>query len=314
LALSNLTPYVTPTELLNAPTGIDWTSIPTRNASAASQLAEQTQICWRVTDRIDELAEQVLRATLDTETKRGPDFELTVDQWTGEGVFRTARWPVLAVISGQWTYAASYPPAWTAIAQNQFLVDDVTGYLGATAPGGSGEGSNRIMIAPGVMNWTAGRNGYRVQVTYVNGWPNCGISASGAKPNGPAAADTTIHVDDICGWGVVAGGISGRLYDGSVTEGIMVTSVTPDVANANNGPGLLTLSAGLINAHGLNLRVSAMPSTLQQAALNLATAYARMRGATAIAAQSGKASISSKSNEELMIEAEEIISKYARVI
>lgn len=313
--LANLTPYITPTELINGPTGLDWSSIPTRNASALAQLAEQTQICWRVTDRIDELAEQVLRATVDTETQRGPDFYLTVDMSTQEGKFLTSRWPILAVLSGQWCYSATYPPVWTAIAANQFLVDDIQGYLGSAGPGGSGAGANRIMIAPGNVDWSAGRNGFRVQVMYINGWPNCGITASIAKPNGPASGDSTIHVDDICGWGTQAAGIAGKCYDGASTEGIVVTSVTPDTVGANSGPGLLNLSAALGSAHTLGVRVSSQPATLQQAALNLATAYGRMRGATAVAAQSGRATVTAgKSTEELQIEAEEIISKYARII
>ena len=43
------TPYITPAVLRSAPTGIDWTTIPSRNADARAQQAEQANICLRAT-------------------------------------------------------------------------------------------------------------------------------------------------------------------------------------------------------------------------------------------------------------------------
>jgi len=318
--LGNVTPYITPVEFVNAPLGVDWGSIPARGSTTPN--AEQEMVCWRVTDRMDELAEQVLRAVVVVQQERGPDFTLTVDRWTGEGRLRAAQWPILQVVSGQWRYAADYTNSqWTAIAGNQFQVDDMSGFLGSPFPKAA-RGSQYINIAPGNIDWTQGRNGYRCQVTYVAGHMiNCGVTAgtnsqSQSRPNGPVIGDTSIHVDDICAWGVLAG-THGRVYDGLNTEGILVNSVTPDVANAIKGPGNLNLAVALVNAHPLGTRIAHADASLQQAAFNLAVAYSRIRGATAISPRSaggGSPIPQSKSIEELIVEAEEILSFYKPVI
>lgn len=308
-------PYLGVQELLDAPTGIDWTSIPKRGASADAQRAEQVLHCHRVSDRMDELAGQNLMATVDTEEQQGPDFWLTVDNSTGEGRLVCSRWPILQIVSGQWAPAASYSasgPPWQPIQTWQMRTESpLLGELGSLAPGASAAGPNAIRFAPGIVDWSNGRRGCRIQTTYLNGWPNAVIQASTAKPNGPATGDTTVHVDDITGWT----GVAGRIYDGASTELITASSITPDTAGATSGAGLLNLTAALTFAHAPGVRVSAMPATLQWAGLLLATAMALTRGATAIAAQSVRGTIagSGRSIEDLMVEAETILVPYGRV-
>jgi hypothetical protein len=308
-ALSNLTPYITPVELIDAETGIDWGSFPTRNASGPAQLAAQMRICWAVTEQMDMLVEQTIRSTVVTETKRGPDWDLTVDQWTSEGRFRASRFPILSVLSGQWSDASTYPPQWISIPQNQFLVDDASGYLAGVFSGATGVSSNYINIAPGNVDWTRGRNGYRCQVQYVAGFPNCGVLTTSTT------GVTAWHVDDIAGWGNVPGGVAGRVYDGSLSEGVFVNSVTPDTVGATSGPGTLTLANATSFGHVAGTRITAMPAIFQQAALYLATRLARLRGATAYAVQGRSSSQpASKSLEELLIDAEELLAKFLPVI
>jgi hypothetical protein len=308
-------PYLSIQELITAPTGIDWASIPKRGATAQAQLIEQTQLCLRVSDRMDELASQLLACSVDTQEEQGPDFYLTVDNSTGEGRLICARWPVLNIVSGQWAPAAAYQqggPPWTPIQTWQMRTEGVLlGELGSLAPGASSAGPYVIRIAPGVIDWSNGRRGCRVQVQYENGWPNAFVQASAGKPNGPAAGDSTIHVDDIAGWA----GVAGRVYDGELTESVTATSVTPDTAGAISGSGLLNLGAPLVNAHAPGVRVSAMPATFQWCGLLIATAQALTRGATAITGPSTKGTItgSGKSIEDLMVEAEGIILAYARL-
>lgn len=308
-------PYLSVQELISAPTGIDWASIPKRGASAQDQLAEQTQLCLRVSARMDEIASQNLQATVDTEEQRGPDFWLTVDNQTGEGRLVCSRWPILSIVSGQWAPSASYQqsgPPWTAIPTWQMRTDSVLlGELGTLAPGASAAGPNAILLAPGVVDWSNGRRGCRVQVTYVNGWPNAIVQASTGKPNGPASGDSSIHVDDITGWA----GVAGTAYDGALTEPVSVQSVTPDTTGAIAGPGLLNLAAPLIDPHAPGSRISAMPSSLQWAGLLIATSMALTRGATAIAAQSVRGTLmgSGRSIEDLNVEAEGILLPYARI-
>jgi hypothetical protein len=308
-------PYLSVQELINAPSGIDWTSVPRRGAPADAQLAEQTQLCARVSDRMDELAGQNLQATVNTEELQGPDFWLTLDGSTGEARFVTSRWPVLQIVSGQWAAAAAYSqsgPPWVAIPTWQMRTEgSLLGELGTLAPGASAAGPNAIRIAPGVVSWMNGRRGCRVSLTYLNGWPNAIIQASTAKPNGPAVGDTSIHVDDITGWA----GVAGRVYDGSGTEAVSVASITPDTVGAISGPGLLNLGAALTFAHAPGVRVSAMPATLQWAGVLLATAMALTRGASAIAAQAvrGQQMAAGRSIEDLNVEAETILISYSRI-
>src|SRR5258707_15015855 len=82
------TAYITPDVLRRAPTGIDWTSIPSRRSSTLEQRAEQANMCLRATGMVNSATNQVLRATLDTEFFSGPDWRGTGQQgsWLGGGM------------------------------------------------------------------------------------------------------------------------------------------------------------------------------------------------------------------------------------
>jgi hypothetical protein len=308
VVFSNLTPYITPVELTEAETGIDWASFPVRGASAATQLAAQMRVCWGVTEQMDEIAEQVLRASLVTETVRGPDWQLTVDNWTGEGILRTSRWPILGVVSGQWD-AGNYPPQYQSIPSNRFLVDDISGYLAGVPTGAAARATNRINIAPGVVDWTGGRNGFRVQVSYVAGFPNCGVTTAATTGTKDWA------VDDITGFGATYNVNNVRIYDGGQTESAVISSITPATIGAVSGPGTLHFVNTTVYGHAAGTRITAMPAIFQQAGLYLATRLARLRGATAFAVQRGGGQqLASKTLEELLIDAEEILGKYLQVI
>jgi len=305
--IANRTPYITPVELINAPLGIDWNSMPSRGSTSPN--AEQVQLCWRVTERMDELAEQVLRTTVFLQQERGPDYALVMDRSTFEGRLRCQQWPVLQVISGQWSPSSTYPPAWTSIPVSSFQIDEIIGGPLYSAFPGAARGAQYINIAPGIIDWSSGRNGIRLQVQYIAGHMiNCGLLSAAA------INDSTIHVDDICGWNVVSPA-AGRIYDGASTEGILVTSAVPDTSGAVNGPGVLHLQSNLQEAHALGTRVAQQDANLQQAGFYLAAAYARIRGATTIAPQARGAPITaSKSVQELERMAEDIVKKYGLVV
>ena len=79
------TPYCTPNELVSAPTGISWSTIPPIRVDAGADVAEQVNILGRATAQCDGYVNQVLRATLDTEQISGPDFRVTVMTGSGTG-------------------------------------------------------------------------------------------------------------------------------------------------------------------------------------------------------------------------------------
>ncbi len=277
------TPYITPDMLINAPTGISWSTIPNYDSTPDQQFAEQLNMCWRATHFINGYTGTVMRATIDTEEVLGPDYRLTIDTYnTGLARFIVSRWPVSSVVSAQYTASGTVPPQWTAIPLNQMFIQTpnfVTSGISSTG----GTGSYAIMIGGGNLTWFAGRNGYRVQIQYVNGWAHAGIVENAA------AGSTTLSVDDCAGmmvWDVsnTLTGISMWIYDGANTELVTVESTT-----ATYGPGTVTLAAPTQFGHNgtavESIVMSALPEDIQQAAILHASYQALVRGATAITVQ-----------------------------
>jgi hypothetical protein len=303
------TPYITPQLLTRAPTGISWKTIPDPRATPAEQYAEQTNICARATSMVDTACNQVIRATIDTETHYGPDYYVTLNNQNGVGRIELQRWPILQVLSGQWNAAATFPPDWQPIPGNQFAIErPIIGLYGTSAPSDAGEGGQAVLVAPAYMTWVYGRRGTQIQVTYINGWPHTSLTQ-------PAAAGASVlNVDDCTGWAPVepgGQGATGVLKDGSDQE-----AVTATAASAQAGPGVLTLSAPLLFGHGDNVMLTTIPEQLQQAAILFATAQALVRGATATTIQSisGTGQATAASGSQLEIQAEVLCLPYKRVI
>ena len=184
-------PYISPSTLLSAPTGIDWGTIPPgRNTSPQAKAAEQWNICNRVTDRVNGYCNQVLAATADVELLHGPDFRLTVGPgggggsrgpyWGTSGYNARAlmsRWPILEVT--QVTYCANnvWPRQWQTVPTGYFEPEmPPIGIYGSAAPSGSAYGGQAVLVAPGYVDWRFGRNGFAVQFSYINGWPHAEIT------------------------------------------------------------------------------------------------------------------------------------------
>ena len=256
--------------LISAPTGIAWSTVPFPKASPQQQLAEQTNICNRVTAEIDAYCNQVLRSTIDIEERDGPDYTITVSRRGAR--MALSRWPILSIISAQYCGSAVFPRSWITIPTNMLALEYSTpGVFGSAAPDDAAAGPNAMIIAPGYLDWSNGRNGWRLQVTYVNGWPHCGLT----QPS--VAGATSLQVDDCTGWA----NIIGTVYDGDSTESATVLS-----ASATTGPGTLTLSRSLTYAHPAGRIFTALPGNIQQAAIFFAMAQALTRGTTATTVQS----------------------------
>ncbi len=305
--------------LLSTNIGISWSTFPKAGATEADQLAAQQDICTTVTSEMDTIANMILRAYIDTEDEFGPDFLITMlpNGWA------RFRFPsnILQVVGARWTSASSTnPPNWTNVA-----VADITTEHSITTPSGTivpvgATNLNALLIAPGNIDWSNGRKGFRVQATAVCGFPVAGIDTFAA------ANATSVHVDDITGWWNGTAGARGTIFDPPRREQVTVAGVTPDTAGAISGPGTLTLSAGLKFAHDPELGnavlpdqkilLSSMPQALIMAGYYLATHYGLIRGATAAVMQSGRGQIVSKqgSSQSWYDMAEKVISRYARVL
>lgn len=287
------TPYVTPEQLNQWPTGVMWSTFPPKTGGSpptpAQQYAVLSMICLQATQRADQIVNQPLRSVQTTEELAGPNYRVTVQNSSGNGRFIAARWPVTQVLSVQVAPNSGWPRQWTALPAGNFEPEfPVDGLYGASVPS-AGAGGQSILFAPGYVRWpcgwpgqtTRGRLAFRVSATYLSGWPHACLAQAAS------AGDGTIHVDDCTGW-VITGtnavqiGAAGIIYDalGGGMEPVTCTAVS-----AATGPGTLTLSSPLSYAHGAGIAVSAMPDTVIWAAALLAGRAALIRGATATTIQ-----------------------------
>lgn len=257
---------------------------------------------------IDEFCNQPLRATIDVETLYGPgDFRCQM-QPNGNARLLLSRSPVIEVIGGRVSAAASFPASYQTVPANQFRVEkNLIGVYGTTAPGNSGGGGQSVLMAPGWLSWIFGRLSTLVEVTYLNGWAHASITV------GVDAGSTTLAVDDITGWL----GAAGNIYGQALQEAVLVTAVTPTVTGAISGPGTVTLATPLAFAHQVGDIVTALPGSVIQAAILYGVIQALTRGATSTAVQSLGGTVSGGgglSPDALEKSAQSYISAYKRTI
>ena len=170
-------------------------------------------------------------------------------------------------------------------------------------PAGSADGGQAILVGGGYINWCYGRNGWAIEVTYINGWPHCSLTAA------VLAGATTIPVNDCTGWAIenyygTYTGATGRVEDSGQQEAIHVT-----VGLRHGGPG---------DAHPRPRRSTTRtrpgrssprcPRSIEQACIYFATAEALTRGATSTTIHAvGGAAQSSDSGARSLIEEGELL-------
>jgi hypothetical protein len=309
-----LSPYVSPEVLVAAPTGISWSTIPPgRDVTPAQRYAEQQNICMRASGMADSYCNQVLRATLDTEVFRGPDFRVTVLNGSRNGRIILQRWPILDIVSLQIAPDAYFPRQWVTVPAGHYEPEyPVIGVYGSATPTAAGEGGQAIIVEAGWINWNLGRHGYVIQVQYYNGWPHCGLTANAI------AGDMTLAVDDCTGWGITSAfsgvtGATGTVYDSGQQEVVQVTA-----SSVVAGPGTLTLSAPLAFSHAAGTLVSTMPQSVSWAVIKYAASIALTRGSTATTVQTipggGGNTGGVASQDKMAAEAEQLLAPFRRVI
>ncbi len=309
------TPYITPAVLRSAPTGIDWTTIPGRNSDARAQQSEQANICLRATGLVEGVTNQVMRATIDTEFFSGPDWRVTINRSTGNARVLVSRWPILQVVGGQVT-PDTFPRNWQTIPVSMMDVEKPPiGLYGAAQAADVPDGGQALIIAAGFIGWWNGRNGFRLQVQYVNGWPHTSLTAAAN------AGATTIQVDDCTGWAPSPNdpedqqfGATGIFYDGLYQEVALCTS-----SSVAAGPGTLNLGSPLTFGHSAGVLLTTLPRTVMNATIDMASSLALARGATATTVQSvsgggGTAGGGPLGPQQLRDMAAKSVRSYARVI
>lgn len=252
-------------------------------------MAEIWNICARATSRTDGYCNQALRATTDVELLHGPDYRVTVGPAAG-GAYPTpywgntgaqnarlimSRWPVLSVTQVQVCPNSVWPRQWTTLPAGYYEPEvPPLGVYGSNSPGGSAEGGQAVIVGGGYINRDYGRNGWAIQVTYLNGWPHCSLTSA------VAAGVTSLPVNDTTGWAIenyydTATGATGTVEDSGQQEAIHVTA-----ASVAAGPGNLTLSSATVCPHPAGTIVTTMPQSVQLACIYFATSEALTRGAT----------------------------------
>ena len=322
-----LAPYISPLTLITAPTGIDWSTIgePTADPSPAENMAEIWNIAARATSRADGYVSQILRATLDNELLHGPDYRVTSGPASG-GRYPTpywgasqaqnarlilSRWPVLQVTGVQTCPNNLWPRQWTSLPAGFFEpeVPPISIY-NSVAPSGSPDGGQAILVGGGYINWCYGRNGWAIQVAYINGWPHCSLTSA------VNAGVTVLPVNDCTGWAITeyVGGVTGatgRIEDSGQQEAVHVTA-----SSVTTGPGTLTLSQATAYPHAAGTLVTTMPASVQQACIYFGAAEALTRGATSttIHAVGGGAQSSDGGAKALIEEGELLLHSFRRTI
>ena len=305
-----VSPYIVPGQLTNQfPTGVSWQSIPTNSASAAMKYAAQINICQMATAMADAKANQVLRATTQTEQLFGPGGYRVNSLQSGNTRLLLSQWPILSVSAIQCAPSNVFPLQWTQVTTGAWLVERPPLLVGpSSAASDSGTGGQAVQMGAGFIGgW--GRGSYVIETTYIAGWSHAGITVD-ASPG-----DQTLNVDDCTGWAPPAAGgqgCSGVIYDQLGNQ----ESISCLASSATAGPGVLTLSSALMYAHDAGITVSALPGQIQWATALYAASLALTRGATATKIQdiAGTGGASASGAMDLQKQADMLIKPFSRVV
>lgn len=255
-ALSNTAPqvsrpYLTAEEYRRAPSGVDASALVPGDAAAS--VAELGNVIARASSWIDQQCNQVLSATVDTESGR---FRVGRD-----GLLRVhCRHSPIVAVTG-FSYGAQGSALSPVTDLSRVWVEDsafVVPLIGARSWRGPIEFGG--VLRPGGEAYC--------QWEYVSGWPNTTLAQVAA------VGATQITVTD--GTGIIPGG-QVTLYDNNSTETVTVA------AGYTFGAATVPLAAPLQFAHDtIGISVSALPQVIKQAAVLTTSALIKTRSASAI--------------------------------
>lgn len=238
---------------------------------------------------------------------------MTVDA-SGTARVMTSRWPVTEILGAQVSPRAAIPRSWSVVPVTAMALEDPPiSYLSPVVEGAAGAGGQAVLVAPGYLSWAGRRNGFVIELAYLNGWPHAGVTAEAAEDA------TTLSVDDVTGMA----GATCTFYDGSATETVTVQSAVaaspvtlPMGGTVQAGPGTLTLTAGTQFGHEAGTVVSALPGDIQWAVILHMAAQVLTMGATSVAVPEISGGLTSTGNgaADLKRDAVKILKKYARVV
>jgi hypothetical protein len=255
---ASYTPYISAAEYLAEPTGVDVSQLVPKNSSPATQTAALTRVIGRASSWADQIARQVLSATLDVQSG---EYRVWGDGTIRVPVDNTPLIQVTNVALGQF-------------AGNLAALSDLSGCR-------LGRKVVRIPVfnAPAMMvpvTASAARRGWLfADVTYVNGYAHTPTTLAAA------AAASSVTVLNPLG---IFPGLPVTIYDGA-SGGLLTeqNTVAPSYISGN----VIPLAAPLLNAHGAGVSVSALPPFVREAVISLTSALVKTRGSDAYVMPSG---------------------------
>ena len=247
------TPYLTLQEFKDAPTGVEIDNIVYYSTDSAAQDAELFNIITRASSWIDNICNQVLAATTETEQER------TRYNKRGDLIFHPKYNPIIALTAlscgsrpDQMVSVADCSKAWIEDSQIVFP----SNYISSLQLG-SGTGYPRQEVY--------------INYTYVNGYTNTTIATA-------TSGATTLTVSDATG---IIAGQSLRIYDGANTELVIVGS------GYTFGSTTVPLVSALTHTHSAGISISALPAAIKEACILLTVALLKARGDSAMIMKQG---------------------------
>lgn len=243
------TPYLTVAEFKQAPTAVDVDDL-VGGGSAAVNDQELANVIARASSWIDSECNQVLGATVDTETFRG--------RVSRDGMLKVhPRYnPILEVVSASFgsnpQMLSSLDPT-TAWIEEESVVFPLTGLASSWL----GQIQFSRVYAPTAQQY--------VSMTYVNGYANALLTASADT------GDTSITVNDATGF---IPNQKFMIYDAEFTELCVVAPSFVPVQGAATVP----LVSGLQHDHTADVNASALPPAVKQAAIYMTSVILKARG------------------------------------
>ena len=244
------TPYLTADEYRNAPTSIDIDNLVFNSSDPDVQQSELINVIARASSWVDTYCNQVLGATLETESQRtriSPD---------GYIKFHPRYNPVVALTALQYGYpstnlttATNIASAW--IEDQQILYPYANLSMTSTSQGPLQFG----------FPTTTGQQCF-IKYTYVNGYANTLIASASATQSSLTVVD---------GVGIVAG-LHLKIYDGMYSENVVVADTY------TFGSTTVPLNTPLVYTHIAGVSISALPPAVKEATILATTAMLRIRG------------------------------------
>lgn len=231
--------------------------------------AELANVIRRASSWIDSYCNQVLGATVDTETREA--------RLNRDGFLRiiTQNTPIISVSNLQYRL---YPQAqWNIVDPSTYYVYDnriesynFFSYFGLFWPNLPMPFMPQPMGQPYQPYTTPEQARYiqgiplMVQYTYVNGYPNTYLQQASL------AGANTVTVVDATG---IQQGTKMTIYDGADTEDVTVSAVNGNV---------LTLNSNLIFPHSTGVAISSLPAVIKEACIILTAYLIHTRGRSSI--------------------------------